>query len=78
MKLGIVYRNGRIINHRSFVKVVLNPVLRYFGLEIATLYSDKDNTLGRVILQKCERIQNIRWENYQCEYDFIAKKRLFY
>lgn len=75
LKLGIIYRDGKIINHRSFLKVIFNPVLRYFGYQIATQYCDKTDTLGGVLINKCEKVKNIRWEKYDDKYVSIVKKR---
>lgn len=73
MKLGIVYKNGEIINHRSLVKVLLNPVFRYFGFCIGTVV-DKGK-VGTIKFIKCDR-EKIRWKNYGCDYDFIVRKRI--
>lgn len=42
MKLGILYKNGKIVNHRSLLKVVLNPILRYFGYYIGSICIDNE------------------------------------
>lgn len=73
MKLGIVYKNGKVINHRSFVKVVFNPIFRYFGFCIATKF--KKNEIVGLRFIKCEN-QKIRWEKYRTDYDFILKSRM--
>ena len=78
MKLGIVYRNGQIINHRSLIKVLFNPILRYFGIEIATI-CNVNLFLGKVIIHKCERTRCIKWDfKYNVEYDYIEKKRILF
>ena len=51
IKLGIVYKDNKIINHRSLLKVLLNPFLRYIGLYIGTRC--EDNTLKGIKLNKC-------------------------
>lgn len=73
MKLGIVYYRGNVINHRSLLKVLFNPILRYFGYYIGTLYVNDE--LGGIKLNKCDRSSKIVWEKYDCEYDYIVKKR---
>ena len=76
MKLGIVYKNDNIINHRSVLKVLLNPFLRYVGLYIGTSYMD--GQLKGIRLNRCIRTQKIIWSfKYDVEYDYIIKKRIF-
>jgi hypothetical protein len=76
MKLGIVYKDGKVVSHRSLLKVLLNPILRYFGYQIATVYcAEKDKLKGLKII-KSERILP-KWEKYNYDYDFIVKKRIF-
>jgi hypothetical protein len=75
LKLGIVYKDNKIINHRSLLKVLLNPFLRYIGLYIGT--KCKDNTLKGIKLNKCVRTQKIIWSFiYNVEYDYIQKRRI--
>ena len=44
MKLGILYKDNKAVNHRSLVKVLLNPILRKFGIQIATNYNEETDT----------------------------------
>ncbi len=74
MKLGIVYKDGFVINHRSLVKVLFNPLLRYFGYHIASKF--KDGIVGKPLLVKTDK-QPIKWERYNSDYDYILKKRIF-
>ena len=76
MKLGILYRNDKVVNHRSLTKVILNPILRYFGWAIATEVS-ADGILGKICLIKCERADSIKydWDNHN-PFDKIIKSRL--
>lgn len=74
MKLGLVYKNGIIINHRSFIKVIFNPILRFFGFEIGTVF--KDGIVGKPIIQKTDRHKKIIWYSYGNNYDHIEKRRL--
>lgn len=74
MKLGIVYKNGKAINHRSLLKVLLNPILRYFGIQIATYFIE--NQPGGLKITNCNH-RKILWDfKYEEEYDFILKKRI--
>ena len=77
LKLGIVYKDGKIINHRSLIKVLLNPPLRYFGYQIETDFCYINNKLKNSHLRKCERTRKIKYEIYpdNC-FDFILKKRI--
>jgi hypothetical protein len=75
LKLGILYKGTDIVNHRSLLKVLLNPVLRYFGFCIATKCND--NKLGKICLVKQLRAKKIKWDFNNCnDYDYILKKRL--
>lgn len=75
MKLGIVYKDNKIINHRSLLKVLMNPILRCAGLYIGTLYID--GKLHGVRLNRCDKTTKIIWSfKYDAEYDHIVKKRL--
>ena len=77
MKLGILYKNGKIVNHRSLLKVVLNPVLRYFGYYIGSICID--NEIIGLKLGICEKsIKIICNLNSYNEYDFIEKKRMYF
>ena len=45
LKLGILYKNGDIVNHRSFCKILFNPILRYFGYYIGNEFICSSNNL---------------------------------
>jgi hypothetical protein len=75
MKLGLLYKDGNVVNHRSLLKVIINPILRYFGLCIGTNLED-NGYLGFYSLMKCEKSKNINWNmNNHNEYDYILKVR---
>ena len=77
MKLGVLYKDGKVVNHRSFLKVVINPILRYFGFCIATKY--KNGSLGGLQLIKQKRNSFIKWDfNNHNDFDLIVKKRILY
>ena len=57
MKLGIVYKEDKIINHRSLLKVLLNPFLRCVGLQIGTWYDN--GQLKGPKLVRCNKTQKI-------------------
>ena len=75
MKLGILYKDGKIVNHRSLLKVLVNPVLRYFGYHIGSIC--KENKIKGIKLQKCRKVNKIKWDfkSYN-EHDSIIKKRI--
>lgn len=73
MKLGILYKNGQIVNHRSLFKVLVNPVCRYFGFCFATTF--KDNKPKGLEIISCDR-ESIKWSwNNHNDYDRIVKVR---
>jgi hypothetical protein len=55
--LGLVYQKGfdgkyELINHRSILKILLNPILRKFGYFINTVYDKiEDKVKGLEILK---------------------------
>ena len=40
--LGIIIKNGAVVNHRSLLKVLFNPLLRVFGFYIASNFEKND------------------------------------
>ena len=75
MKLGILYKDSKVVNHRSFLKVIFNPILRKFGICIATIFDDKTWEAGGIKIIKCEK-KKIKWDfNDHNNFDAIAKKR---
>ena len=77
LRLGILYEKDKIVNHRSLLNVLLNPILRYFGYFIGTVYTK--NKLKGIKLIKGQKSKSIKWDfkSYNT-YDKIIKKRLFY
>lgn len=77
LELGIIYdSNGKIINHRSLIKVIFNPFLRIFGINITTLYYLEENRLSIPIIQKCGTKRTINFL-YKNEKDYkILKRRI--
>lgn len=73
MKLGVLYKNNNIVNHRSLLKVVLNPIFRYFGLCIGSKFNN-DKFIKYEIF-KCERVSYIKYTLETNEYDKIIKYR---
>jgi hypothetical protein len=76
-KLGILYKDKKIVNHRSLLKVLVNPILRYFGYCIGTIYDSSTEQLGGIRIAKVDKTNKIKWDfNSHNEYDAIIKKRL--
>lgn len=76
-KLGILYKDKKIVNHRSLLKVLINPILRYFGYCIGTLYDPLTEELGCIRIVKVDTLNQIKYDfNNHNEYDVIVKKRL--
>ncbi len=76
MRLGILYKDGRIVNHRSLLKVMINPILRYFGYYVATVCeNEKVKGIKLKRGQKTNRI--LYYFNSSNEYDTIVRKRIF-
>ena len=78
MKLGILLKDGKIVNHRSFIKVILNPIFRYFGFNIATKFDTDTKHLGGITFMKCQKQTKIKWDfDNHNEFDTIEKRRRF-
>ena len=73
MKLGILYKDDEIVNHRSLFKVILNPILRYFGFCVGSKF-DNGKFIG-YILFKCKRTKYIKYTLETNEYNKILKYR---
>jgi hypothetical protein len=78
--LGILLKNEQVVNHRSVLKLVFNPILRIFGIAIGTEMNKE--------LAKCEALHFITqpqsfnvFKNYYhswctChDYDEVKKER---
>ena len=69
LNLGLVIKDGQIINHRSLLKVVANPFLRVAGwqivseVDVRTIIPVLENTLlipyrlCRISFRKCKKRQ---------------------
>jgi hypothetical protein len=63
LKLGILYKKNKIINHRTLRKIFFNPILEIVGYQISSKFQDK-KFIGYII-RKCERNKNI-FKNFYC------------
>ena len=81
LNLGIIYNKSReIINHRSLLKIFINPLFRMFGFVIAT--KSEEGELEGLTIIRCEKvsfIKSLKMINYHLENgDFVVKKRMFF
>ena len=74
LKLGMIYKDDKMINHRSLVKVLLNPIFRCFGFCVATKF--ENNKLGGIVLIKCGRKNKLNWSYNIDNIDIIKKRRI--
>lgn len=75
MKLGVLYKNDKIVNHRSLIKVLCNPIFRYFGFQIGSIC--KNEKVVGIKFDKCKKSKKIKWDfNSYNEYDKIIKTRI--
>ena len=79
LNLGIVHKDGKVINHRSLFKVALNPIFRYFGFCVGTLYYNEENPkrLGGLTLLKSPRSRSFKWSPYDMTGCVLEKRRRF-
>jgi len=78
LKLGKIYMGTKLVNHRSLLKILINPILRYFGFYIGT--KSIDGILGGIIIKKCKRENKIDFKrslNYNLKGVRIVKERIF-
>lgn len=74
MKLGILYKDDKVVNHRSLLKVLINPILRYFGYYIGSVC--EDNQIKGMKLERGQKVNKIKWDfNSYNDHDSILKKR---
>jgi len=74
-ELGIIYNKDRqIVNHRSALKVFLNPFLRILGFHIATKVDLKTQVLLNPILVSCRKKRNITFM-YNSDEEYTIEKR---
>lgn len=74
LKLGILYKDEKIVNHRSLSKVLLNPILRYFGYYIGSIFIDKKFIKYKIC--RCEKSKTIKYTLITNDYDFIKVKNI--
>ena len=67
--LGLIYKKQidysyRLINHRSVLKILLNPILRIFGIMISSIYDKESDKITGLKIVRCPFQLNII-DNYK-------------
>ena len=77
MKLGILYKNGKIVSHRSLLKVFLNPILRRFGYFIGSVC--EENKIKGLKFLKGQKMNRIVY-NFRSfkDHDKVVRKRVLF
>lgn len=75
LKLGILYYDNTVVNHRSLSKVILNPILRYFGWYIGSVF-DK-GVFVRYSIGRCPPSSKIIYTLETNDYNRIVLKNIF-
>lgn len=55
-KLGIFMNQEKLVNHRSLLKIILNPLLRFFGFDIKSIVIYKLFEYNDYYILKIKRI----------------------
>jgi len=77
LNLGILRENGVIVNHRSLLKVILNPFLRTIGYQFATLLKDDGQLSWLPRFGKCPKLKfKWSWSYDMCERTLEKRRRL--
>jgi hypothetical protein len=78
LHLGMIYKDNVMINHRSLLKIIVNPFLVPFGKILASLF--EGDQFIKYIFYRCEKQKFLsRLKEtfiYHCNYDYIIKKRI--
>jgi len=58
IQLGVIVKDGKVVNHRSLVKCVCNPILNLVGLYLGSEWLNvrDERGCGRIKLARCERL----------------------
>lgn len=51
LNLGIVYKEGVLVNHRSLLKIIINPFIGMFGWVLVSEISN--HNIDRIHFMKC-------------------------
>lgn len=79
LNLGVIYKDNKIINHRSLFKVLFNPIFRYLGFCVGTPFDENKNKINGIIkFYKIDRSKTIKYSKYELEYNMkVIKKRMW-
>ena len=76
LNLGIVFDNKfNVINHRSLLKVLLNPFLRILGKQIATDFDERNGFLRKIVLTNCPKQFKFYIKYPLNNNEFVVQKR---
>jgi hypothetical protein len=78
MNLGIIWKDGKVTNHRSLLKVLLNPILRCFGWQIGSEFDNNQFICLRLIpaYAACSNCRPMQWAfRYPIQGCVVEKKR---
>ena len=76
MNIGIIYnKDNKIINHRSLIKVLLNPFLGIFGIQIATQFDVDTQKLKFPVIISSSKIP-FSFKYKLIEGGYVVKKRM--
>lgn len=77
--LGIIAKDGKIVNHRSVLTVFLNPILTKIGIVISTKVRNQVFLERGIHIGVCWPTLRETWEkDYGDDYDHIIRERLWY
>jgi hypothetical protein len=74
LKLGILYKDNKVVNHRSLFKVILNPILKYYGYCIGSKFDNNEFKGYKIFKQKPSK--KITYSLKTNDYDIIKRKRM--
>ena len=78
LNLGVFSYKGKLTNHRSLLKVILNPLLRFVGFYIGTITNN--NKIVGLGLRRCKRHKKINYTSPTDinEYDDVKRIRILF
>lgn len=70
LQTGLVFKDGKVISHRSYRKILFNPLLRIlFGKAIGSIITDEKFVGYKLI----DQVEPRRWTfRIDFEYDYIT------
>lgn len=77
LNLGIILRDNITVGHRSLIKVLFNPFLRIFGIQIGTIYEKDLDRLTYPVISKCKKKSKISFHFVLQSNERMLKRRMF-